>query len=223
MHDVFLFVLGYYFHLAAACILIYRTYQRRSIYGLSPDTQIAFLLAVLSRCYWTLDTRLVETYLSYLELICSVIAAICLSYLCFRYYDTAKREWTPFRIYAIAPAALASGFLVHPGDTWMSQQVFVSFTIYLEAMAMLPQLWLMRQMHEIEAVTSHYVALLVVGRGFRMLFWGMLFWNGEHFLCLFAADVIHTAMCADFMYLWFRKLQHGGPLVYSSASYATNV
>jgi hypothetical protein len=46
----------------------------------------------------------------------------------------------------------------------------------------LPQLWLMRKMHEVEAMTSHYVGLVVIARFIRMLFWGKMYFLGEHFL-----------------------------------------
>lgn len=48
-----------------------------------------------------------------------------------------------------------------------------------------------------------------------MVFWGVLFYIGEHFLQLFVADLVHTVFTADYMYLWFRKLKSGGRLIYS--------
>ena len=80
---------------------------------------------------------------------------------------------------------------------------------------LLPQLWLMRHMHEIEPLTSHYVGLLIVSRLIRMLFWGSLFMMGEHFFQLFVADLLHTVFAADYMYLWCSKLKSGGRLVYA--------
>merc|ERR1719432_612695 len=105
--------------------------------------------------------------------------------------------------------------LFHPGDDWFSMQILVSYTMFQEAMGLLPQLYLMRKMHEVEAMTSHYVGLMVVARFFRMVFWGKMYFLGEHFLQLFFADILHTVLAADYMYLWCRKLQYGGRLVYS--------
>lgn len=69
--EVWLFILGYLIHFAASCVLVYKIQQQRTVYGLSIDTQICYLLATLSRCVWYLDTRLVEVRGSVLVCGCS--------------------------------------------------------------------------------------------------------------------------------------------------------
>jgi ER lumen protein retaining receptor len=220
MQDVIFFVLGYYIHFAASCVLLYKIYKQKSIYGLSFDTQIAFLLAAVARAVWTLDTRLTETVFAYFELVVSIFLAIIINYLCFTYgYTNTKMVSAPLRIYILAPACLLLAFFFHPGDDWFTIQILVSFTMYMEAAGLLPQLWLMRHMREVEALTSHYVALLIIARACRMIFWGVLFYMGEHFLGLFLADILHTLFSADYMYLWLRKINTGETLVYSSSSF----
>ena len=59
--EIFLFILGYYVQLIASCLLLYKIYKHKSIYGLSVDTQAAYLLGVASRCVWVFETRLVDT------------------------------------------------------------------------------------------------------------------------------------------------------------------
>jgi len=115
----------------------------------------------------------------------------------------------------LAPVAAVLAFFFHPSDNWISIQILVAFTMYLEALGLLPQLWLMKKMYDVEPITSHYVGLLVIARFSRMVFWGVLFYIGEHFLQLFIADLVHTVFTADYMYLWFRKLKSGGRLIYS--------
>merc|ERR1719237_1067522 len=121
------------------------------------------------------------------------------------------------RVYVTAPASMVLATLFHPGDDWISMQILVSYTMFQEACGLLPQLWLMRKMHEVEPLTSHYVGLIVVARFVRMLFWLKMYFLGEHFLQLFFADICHTLLSADYMYLWCRKLRDGGRLVYSQA------
>jgi len=216
--EIFLFLIGYYVHFAASCLLIYKIWKYKSIYGLSIDTQAAYLLAAIARCVWSMETRLVETKFAYIELFFSTVANAGLAFLCFQFYHTTSRHSTPFlRIYATAPAALLLAFFFHPGDDWISMQILVSYTMFQEALGLLPQLWLMRKMHEVEALTSHYVGLIVVARFIRMIFWGKMYFLGEHFLQLLFADICHTLLSADYMYLWFRKLQYGGRLIYSQS------
>mmetsp|Transcript_129472 Transcript_129472/g.360656 ORF Transcript_129472/g.360656 Transcript_129472/m.360656 type:complete len:219 (-) Transcript_129472:181-837(-) len=216
--EVFLFLVGYFVHLAASCLLMYKIYKHKSIYGLSVDTQASYLLAVVARCVWSLETRLVETKFAYLELMMSTVAACGLCFLCYQLYHTTSKHSTPFlRVYATAPACLVLAFFFHPGDDWISLQILVSYTMFQEAMGLLPQLWLMRKMHDVEALTSHYVGLIVVARFIRMVFWGKMYFLGEHFLQLLFADICHTLLSADYMYLWCRKLQYGGRLIYSQS------
>jgi len=214
--EVFLFILGYYVHFGASCLLLYKITGHKSIYGLSIDTQISYCLAVIVRCVWVMETRLVETYFAYLELILSTIIACALCYLCYKHAHTTSQQssWL-FRVYVTCPASLVLAFFFHPGDDWWSMQILVAYTMYQEAMGLLPQLYLMRKMHEVEPLTSHYVGLLVCARMVRMVFWGKLFFLGEHFVQLLIADVVHTLLSADYLYLWCRKLKYGGRLIYS--------
>lgn len=214
--DIFLFVLGYVIQCCAAFLLMYKISTSKSIYGLSVDTQICFAIANIGRCWWTLDTRLIETKLAYLELILSTLASFGCCAMCYRYYHTTtKHAITYLRWYSLAGVALVLAFFFHPSDKWIDVQILVAFTMYLEALGLLPQLWLMRKMYDVEPLTSHYVGLLVIARACRMIFWGVLFWMGEHFLQLFMADVLHSVFAADYLYLWCKKLQTGGKLIYS--------
>lgn len=217
--EIFLFLVGYFVQFAASCILLYKIWKHKSIYGLSIDTQASYMLAVIARCVWSMETRLVETKFAYLELILSTAVAAGLSFMCYQFQHTAPKQSTPFlRVYATGPVALFLAFFFHPGDDWFTMQILVSYTMFQEAMGLLPQLWLMRKMHEVEPLTSHYVGLIVVARFIRMCFWGKMYFLGEHFLQLFFADVLHTLLSADYMYLWCRKLQYGGRLIYSQSA-----
>ncbi|CAE7413101.1 kdelr1 [Symbiodinium microadriaticum] len=155
--EIFLFLVGYFVQFAASCILLYKIWKHKSIYGLSIDTQASYMLAVVARCIWSMETRLVETKFAYLELSLSTAVAVALSFMCYQLQHTAPKQSTPFlRAYATAPASLVLAFFFHPGDEWLTMQILVSYTMFQEAFGLLPQLWLMRKMHEVEPLTSHY-------------------------------------------------------------------
>merc|ERR1719247_2333144 len=131
------------------------------------------------------------------------------------YHTTMKHATNYLRAYITIPAALVVSFFFHPGDDWMSMQILVSFTMFIEACGLLPQLWLFRKMHEVEPMTSHYVGLLVCARFIRMIFWAKMYFIGENFLVLLFADIAHTLLSADYLLLWCKKLKDGGRLIYS--------
>jgi len=197
---------------------IYKIHTSKSIYGLSVDTQASYLLAVISRCVWEYETRLNETKLAYVELVASTGAAFFLCYLCLKHMaTTTQHSPAMLSVKVSCPVCLVLSFFFHPGDGWASMQILVSYTMFQEAFGLVPQLYLMRKMHEVEPLTSHYVGLIVMARIIRMLFWAKMYLLGEHFLLLFFADICHTLLSADYLLLWCRKLKNGGHLIYSQS------
>eukprot|EP00916_Digyalum_oweni_P003035 GHVL01005520.1.p1 GENE.GHVL01005520.1~~GHVL01005520.1.p1 ORF type:complete len:194 (+),score=13.71 GHVL01005520.1:18-599(+) len=177
--EIWLFIGGYSIHLVASLLLIWKIHKSKSVYGLSFDTQVCYLLACISRCIWSVNTRLVETYAAYLELAASTIAAVVLCYLCHRYrHTTTHQAWKGVSCWMLVPVTLVVAMLFHPGMAWWSSQILVAFTMYIEAVALLPQQYLMRRMKEIEPITSHYVGFLILSRILRLVFWGWLYMQG---------------------------------------------
>eukprot|EP01055_Gregarina_sp_Pseudo9_P005323 Gregarina_sp_Pseudo_9__5322@NODE_625_length_2471_cov_78_035362_g589_i0_p2_GENE_NODE_625_length_2471_cov_78_035362_g589_i0NODE_625_length_2471_cov_78_035362_g589_i0_p2_ORF_typecomplete_len221_score50_66ER_lumen_recept/PF00810_18/4_9e25ER_lumen_recept/PF00810_18/1_8e04PQloop/PF04193_14/0_056PQloop/PF04193_14/7_1e02PQloop/PF04193_14/4_1e03DUF1118/PF06549_12/0_14_NODE_625_length_2471_cov_78_035362_g589_i017152377 len=218
MIEVVWFIGGYITQLIGSFLLLSRIWQRQSIYGLSIDTQICYLLSTFARCLWSFDTRLIETRIAHLELFCAMSVAVgnCLLCLKFRRTTTKRPLWL-YSAKLLVPAALVLALVFHPGRAIVSLQVLVAFTMYLEAMALLPQLDLMRKFEEVEPLTSHYIALIVLSRLIRLLFWGSLYLQGDKFVGLLLADIIHTAFCAQYMFIWvsrFRNVKSGGVLLH---------
>jgi ER lumen protein retaining receptor len=220
--DIFLFVLSYLIQLIASAILIYRVWSLRSVNGLSIDTQICLLSSVISRCIWTLNTRIIGSSavlagLALLELFLSLFACVSLI-LFFRKLRHTILHSVPLGVSAVVliPVTLTFAYVVNPGRWFaLSSQILVAFSMYVEAVALAPQLLIARRIGDVEALTSHYIGLLVISRIVRMIFWVFMFIDGQSFLCLFIADLLHTILSTDFLRLWFKKLRHGGRLVYS--------
>jgi len=210
--ELLLFNLAYLLSCCANCLILKRLLTTKSMYGLSVDTQISFVLATLSRCVWTLYTRLIETNLAYFELISSVVLSLCILFLCAVKYNDPTNPKVPIylKTYFLAPIALALGFIFHPGTAWWSMQVLVAFTMNLEAFGLLPQLYLLRKIVYVEPVAGSYILLLGLARIVRFGFWMKLYTTGDHFVELIVADVFHTLCCVDFAVMWFRKLKSSG-------------
>ncbi|XP_055388448.1 ER lumen protein-retaining receptor 3-like [Condylostylus longicornis] len=213
--EKWLFIIGYLIQVVGSLLLLVKVWSKKSVYGLSSDTQICFLISTLSRIVWSMDTRLVETYLAYAELASSTVVTVLLCFSVWKFrHTTTKEAWWPLRSMVLGPIAFVLAVLFHPGSATISLQVLVAFTMYIEAMALLPQLYLMRKMIEVEPLTSHYVGILVLSRIVRLAFWFSLFMQGEHFIGLFVADLLHTLLAGDYLYIWCRKLRTGGALIY---------
>lgn len=54
-----------------------------------------------------------------------------------------------FRVGLFCSVCSLLAFFIHPGRQWWTVQILVAFTIYTEAVGLLPQLWYMRRMLEV--------------------------------------------------------------------------
>ena len=67
-----IFVLGYFAQAMGNLILVHKIKTEQKIAGLNTDTQIIFLIAIIFRLFWFRETRLTNTYFTYVELLFSL-------------------------------------------------------------------------------------------------------------------------------------------------------
>ena len=204
-----IFTFGYLFQHAGSIILIRQIHKRQSIEGLSIDTQISFLIGAFSRIVWVFDTRLMYFPLIWIELILSLISGAYILYLFHKLKHTQFSEtYNPFNLKILLLACLILSFFFHPGAKnkyYLTIQMLVSLTMFLEASGMLPQIYLMRKSGTLEVNTGHYIFLLGISRVVRMMFWIMMWMEGEHFMYLIIADLLHSLLLLDFVWCYFKK------------------
>lgn len=131
-----------------------------------------------------------------------------------RYRDTYQGELDSLPIWnAVLPLMLLASVL--HGDlnhNWYFDTVW-TFSMYLDTVAMMPQLYmLVRKGGSVEALTSHYVALIFVSRFLTFSFWYTGFaelapsdggFNKMGWL-LCGCHALQMALSGDFMYHYFR-------------------
>ena len=115
------------------------------MYGISIDTQICLLASTLARVLWMHDTQLTRLYISMLEIITAVIMHGYIVFLCYKYKDTIyKGIKEPYlKSPVLILACMVLSMIFHPGskgEYFVTFQMFVSFTMFLEAVALIPQL-----------------------------------------------------------------------------------
>lgn len=84
-------------------------------------------------------------------------------------------------------------------------QILWTFSIYLEAVAIVPQLILLQRHGEVENLTSNYVVMLGAYRGCYVLNWiyRAATEKAYHFIWLmFIAGMVQTALYVDFFYYY---------------------
>lgn len=214
---LWLFSLGYLFQLVATAMLVLSVLKTRSIFGLSHDTQILFLVGQLARLIWIFDTRLYKYTFAQVELIANVLLSGYACYLCHKYSPTNILTTPKYlRVGPIAGFCAVLSFFFHPGDKsdyFFTIQMLVSFTIFIECAGLLPQFYLMVRRGEVEGMTKHYVMMLGIARFFRTLFWVSMYLKGESFMHLILADLLHTIVLVDFAYLYYKSMVSGKRLL----------
>lgn len=115
------------------------------MYGISIDTQVCLLASTIARVLWMNDTQLMKLWISYIEIFAAVAMHAYIVYLCYSYKDTIYKSTNA--VYLKAPVLCAVCFILslifHPGskgEWYLTQQMFVSFTMFTEAAALVPQL-----------------------------------------------------------------------------------
>ena len=86
-----------------------------------------------------------------------------------------------------------------------------AFSIYLEAVAIIPQLFLLQKQGECENITSHYVAMLGMYRFFYLLNWIYRYFHEYHYsqIIVWVCGVVQTALYMDFFANYFSQKKKG--------------
>lgn len=159
--------------------------------------------------YLDLFTTYISLYNSVMKLVFLVGsgATIYLIYLKFR--ATYDHNHDSFRIeFLLIPCAILALLINHD---FTVMEVLWTFSIYLESVAILPQLFLVSKTGEAESITSHYLFALGSYRALYLLNWVYRYFSEAHYdLIVIFAGVVQTILYCDFFYLYITK---GGTLL----------
>lgn len=91
-------------------------------------------------------------------------------------------------------------------SSWFLLQILWTFSIYLESVAILPQLFMISKTGEAETITTHYLFFLGLYRALYLVNWVWRFYfEGFFDLIAVVAGVVQTILYCDFFYLYITK------------------
>ncbi|GAU89168.1 hypothetical protein RvY_01750 [Ramazzottius varieornatus] len=200
-------LLGDICHLVAIIVLLLKIWKTRSCAGISGKSQILFALVY--------TTRYVDLFFTYVSLYNSVMKVIFLAssyatlYLIYvKFKATYDFNHDTFRIeFLLIPCVILSLLITHD---YSPVELLWTFSIYLEAVAILPQLFMVSKTGEAETITSHYLFALGAYRALYIVNWIYRYYT-ESFIDGIAvvAGIIQTILYADFFYLYITKVLKG--------------
>ncbi|KYN38777.1 ER lumen protein retaining receptor [Trachymyrmex septentrionalis] len=203
-------LLGDLSHLLAIIILLVKIWKTRSCAGISGKSQILFAIVYTTR-YLDLFTMFISAYNTFMKIvfIAASLATVFLMYIKFK--ATYDHNHDTFRIEFLILPAFILALLINHELSFI--EVLWTFSIYLESVAILPQLFLVSKTGEAESITSHYLFALGSYRGLYLFNWVYRYYAEDHYdLIAIVAGLVQTVLYCDFFYLYITKVLKGKKL-----------
>jgi len=198
--------LGDLSHLASIFILLRKIQTSRSCRGISFKTQALYATVFVTRYLdlfspWSLYNIVMKIFF-----IGSSIYVLFLMKVRFR--PTNDPSIDTFRVeYLVGPALILALLFNY---SYSISELFWSFSIFLEAVAILPQLFILQRTGEAETITTHYLATLGAYRGLYIPNWIYRYFVDDLVDPIsITAGLIQTGLYLDFFYVYFTRVLQG--------------
>ncbi|EOX93906.1 ER lumen protein retaining receptor isoform 2 [Theobroma cacao] len=168
-------------HLASVLVLLLKIHTIKSCAGISLKTQELYAIVFASR-YLDIFTDFISLYNTSMKLIFlgssfSIVWYMRRHKIVRRSYD---KDQDTFRHYFLLLPCLLLALLFNEKFTF--KEVMWTFSLYLEAVAILPQLVLLQRTRNIDNLTGQYVFLLGAYRGLYILNWIYRYFTEPHYV-----------------------------------------
>mmetsp|Transcript_9342 Transcript_9342/g.56929 ORF Transcript_9342/g.56929 Transcript_9342/m.56929 type:complete len:207 (-) Transcript_9342:241-861(-) len=200
-------------HLASILVLLLKIQATKSCAGVSLKTQELYAIVFLTR-YLDLFTNFVSLYNTIMKLI-FIGSALAIIWLMRRHkvvrqsYDKSQDT---FRYeFLLAPCFLLSLVL---NNMFTVMEVLWTFSIYLEAVAILPQMVLLQRTRNVDNLTGNYVFLLGAYRALYILNWIYRYYTepGYRQWLVWLSGIVQTAVYCDFFYYYIQSWKNNEKL-----------
>lgn len=199
---------GDMFHVASIMVLLLRLRVSRNAIGVSIKTQELYLVVFVAR-YLDLFT----TYYSLYNSLMKIMYIAATGYIIYMVketepfktnYDKTQDSFLHWQ-FAVAPCVVAALITtIMSGFEFMD--LFWYLSIYLEALAIVPQLIVLQRYREVENLTGHYVFFLGAYRALYILNWIYRSYHEtyyKHNWVVYICGFVQTALYLDFFYYYF--------------------
>ncbi|EIW80520.1 ER lumen protein retaining receptor [Coniophora puteana RWD-64-598 SS2] len=200
-------LLGDLSHLASIFILIHKIQTTRSCRGISFQTQALYVTVFVAR-YIDLFFRWISLYNFFMKIFFIASSVYILYLMKYRYRPTHDPSIDTFKVeYLVGPAVVLSLIFNYKFEF---TEILWTFSIYLEAVAILPQLFMLQRTGEAETITTHYLAALGAYRALYIPNWIYRYFTEDVVDPIaIVAGLVQTGLYLDFFYVYFTKVLQG--------------
>ncbi|KAF6810861.1 ER lumen protein retaining receptor [Colletotrichum musicola] len=201
-------ILGDLSHLASIGILLHKMVQLNSCSGISFKSQALYLVVYITRYLDLFSTS------SLWNLVFKILFITSQGYIIYlmttAYKPTNDPNQDTFRVqYLLGGAAVMAIVFPYYYTFW---EIMWAFSIWLEAVAILPQLFMLQRTGEAETITTHYLAALGIYRALYIPNWIYRYFTEVHHKVdwiAVVAGIIQTVLYSDFFWIYYTKVMKG--------------
>ena len=195
-------------HLISTLLLLYQMFSKRSSAGISLKTHILYLIVFLTRYinagffYPPLYNIIFKIFYIASSLAIVISMQTCLK----KQYN--KRHDNFQIIYIIIICAIVAFFT---SSSYSVDDVLWTFSLWLESLAILPQLFLLQRTQRVDVMTHQYIFFLGCYRLFYVINWGYKFFvtGIKTQWVSWVSGLIQTLLYCDFLYYYVRAIIKG--------------
>lgn len=201
-------VLADFSHLASIFILLHKMTELNGCAGISFKSQALYLVVYVTRYLDLFSTDSVYNFIFKVLFIASQSYIIYL--MTSKYKPTHDPNLDTFRVQYLVGGAAALAILLP--YKYIASEILWAFSIWLEAVAILPQLFMLQRTGEAETITTHYLFALGIYRGLYIPNWIWRYFsepNHKVDYIAIVAGIIQTILYSDFFWIYYTKVMKG--------------
>ncbi|XP_069509075.1 ER lumen protein-retaining receptor 3 [Ambystoma mexicanum] len=197
-------------HLLAIIILLAKMWKSKTCAGISGKSQLLFALVFTTR-YLDLFSTFISIYNTTMKVVFLLCSYITIYMIYRKLRKTYDSENDTFRMEFLLVPVIGLSFLEN--YEFAPLEILWTFSIYLESVAILPQLFMISKTGEAETITTHYLFFLGLYRALYLANW-IWRYHTEGFYDQIAvvSGVVQTIFYCDFFYLYVTKVLKGKKL-----------
>ncbi|KAL5326112.1 hypothetical protein ACEPPN_007250 [Leptodophora sp. 'Broadleaf-Isolate-01'] len=183
-------------------------HQTNSCSGISFKSQALYLMVYVTRyidLFWTFGDSAYNTIFKLLFLSSSGYTIYLMTT---AYKPTHDPNIDTFRVQYLLGGSLVLA-IIFPYK-YTPSEILWAFSIWLESVAILPQLFLLQRTGEAETITTHYLFALGSYRALYIPNWIYRYWAEGHWDGISVmAGLVQTVLYSDFFWIYYTKVMKG--------------
>lgn len=206
-------LLGDLSHLLSVFILLAKMKSSNSCAGISFKSQTLYFVVYATRyldLFWTFTN---SAYNTTFKIIFIGSSAYTIYLMLNDYRPTHDLSLDTFKVeYLLGASGVLAVLFPYK---WTPYEILWAFSIWLESVAILPQLFLLQRTGEAETITTHYLFALGAYRAFYIPNWIYRYVFDQHWAehrgdpIAVVAGIIQTVLYSDFFWIYYTKVWKG--------------